>query len=86
MVGDAVGAEAAVRSIPGGDAVEGGQDERRGDRRVGLAERADGDSVLDRRPEAPLVGVAALGDGCAAVGREVAPLGDEDAGPLGIRR
>src|SRR5258706_14452323 len=85
MARDPVGREAAVWAIPGRDAVEGGQDEGRGNGRVRRQEGADRDTVIDRRPEATLVGIATLRDGVSTVRGEVAPLGDEDAGALRVR-
>src|SRR5258708_217805 len=84
VVGDPVCAEAAARPIPGGDAVEGGQDEGGGEGGVGRPEGPDGGAIVDHGAEAGLVGVAPLRDRGAAISGEVAPFGDEDAGALRV--
>src|SRR5436305_7576596 len=71
VVSDPVGAESAGRAVPGGDAVEGGEDEGRGDRGVGRPEGPDRDAVADRLAKAGFVRIAARGDGAAAVRGEV---------------
>jgi len=58
MVGDPVCAEPAVRPIPGGDAIEGGQDESGSKGAIGRPEGPDGGAIVDHRTESRLVGVA----------------------------
>jgi hypothetical protein len=47
MIGNSVRAETAVRPVPRGDSVEGGEQERGRNDGVGGTERAEGDAVND---------------------------------------
>src|SRR5258706_4250304 len=84
MVGDPVCADPAVRPIPGGDAIEAGQDEGGSKGAIGGPEGPNGGAIVDHRTESRLVGVAPDRDRGAAVTGEVAPFSYVDAGAFRV--
>lgn len=85
MVGDPTWGEPATRVVPGGDAIEGRQEDRRRDGRIGDPERSAGHAGLDVAAEARFVGVSSTQDGGAALGAKRSPLVDEHGGLADVR-